>query len=62
MKGVVQEKVIVTFEGRWSQGRVPLSALPMNQPFALSPGDTRLLDKAGEVSEELEQLMANFAR
>ena len=48
--GLARGKVMVTFEGRWSQGRVPLSALPMNQPFALSPGDTRLLDKAEELA------------
>ncbi len=41
---------MVTFEGKWSRGRVPLSALPMNQPFSLSPEDTRLLDKAEELA------------
>jgi superfamily II DNA or RNA helicase len=46
--GIERGKVMVTFEGRWSRGRVPLSALPMNQPFSLSPEDTRLLDKAEE--------------
>ena len=39
-------KVMVTFEGKWTRGRVPLSALPMNLAFALSPEDTRLLDQA----------------
>src|SRR5262245_40399463 len=43
-------KVMVTFEGKWSRGRVPLSALPMSQPFALSPGDSRLLDKSEELA------------
>ena len=41
---------MVTFEGKWSRGRVPLSALPMNQPFSMSPADTRLLDKAEELA------------
>ena len=41
---------MVTFEGKWSRGRVPLSALSMNQPFALSPEDSRLLDKAEELA------------
>ncbi len=44
-------KVMVTLEGRWSRGRVPLSALPMNQPFSLSPEDARLLDKAEELAD-----------
>jgi superfamily II DNA or RNA helicase len=43
-------KVMVTFEGRWSRGRMPMSALPMNLPFALSPEDTRLLDTAEELA------------
>jgi superfamily II DNA or RNA helicase len=43
-------KVMVTFEGKWSRGRMPLSALPMKQPFALSPEDTRLLDRAEELA------------
>src|SRR5881394_3476859 len=49
--GIERGKVMVTFEGKWSRGRVPLSALPMNQPFALSPEDTRLLDKAEELAD-----------
>jgi hypothetical protein len=48
--GIERGKVMATFEGKWSRGRVPLSALPMNQPFALSPADTRLLDKAEELA------------
>jgi len=48
--GIERGKVMVTFEGKWSRGRVPLSALPMNQAFALSPEDTRLLDKAEELA------------
>ena len=48
--GIERGKVMATFEGRWSRGRSPLSALPMNQPFALSPEDTRLLDKAEELA------------
>ena len=43
-------KVMVTFEGKWSRGRSPLSSLPMNQPFALSSEDTRLLNKAEELA------------
>ncbi len=43
-------RVMVTFEGKWSRGRVPLSVLPMNQAFALSPEDTRLLDQAEELA------------
>jgi superfamily II DNA or RNA helicase len=48
--GIARGKVMVTFEGKWSRGRVPLSALPMNQPFALSSEDTRLLDKIEELA------------
>ncbi len=48
--GIERGKVMATFEARWSGGRSPLSALPMNQPFALSPEDTRLLDKAEELA------------
>ncbi len=48
--GIERGKVMVTFEGKWSRGRVPLSALPMNQPFSMSPTDTRLLDKAEELA------------
>ena len=40
---------MVTFEGKWSQGRVPLSALPMDEAFSISPEDTRLLDKRREL-------------
>jgi len=48
--GIERGKVMVTFEGKWSRGRVPLSALPMNQSFSISPEDTRLLDKAEELA------------
>jgi hypothetical protein len=48
--GIERGKVMVTFEGRWSRGRVPLSALPMNQSFSMSLEDTRLLDKAEELA------------
>ncbi|MSU28083.1 MAG: DEAD/DEAH box helicase [Pedosphaera sp.] len=43
-------KVMATFEGRWSGGRVPLSALPMNRPFSLSPADERVLDCAETIA------------
>ena len=43
-------KVMATFEGRWSGGRVPLSALPMNRPFRLSPADERVLDCAETIA------------
>jgi len=48
--GIERGKVMVTFEGKWSRGRVPLSALPMNQPFSLSPEDARVLDKVEELA------------
>jgi len=44
--GVQRGRVMVALEGKWSRGRVPLSSLPMDQPFSLSPEDTRLVDKA----------------
>src|SRR4051812_6845528 len=44
-------KVMVTFEGRWSGGRVPLSALPMTKAFQLSAEDNRLLDAAEELAD-----------
>jgi superfamily II DNA or RNA helicase len=43
-------KVMVTFEGKWSGGRVPLSVLPMTKAFRLSAEDTRLLDAAEELA------------
>jgi superfamily II DNA or RNA helicase len=43
-------KVMATFEGKWSGGRVPLSALPMNRSFQLSAEDNRLLDVAEELA------------
>ncbi len=43
-------KVMVTFEGRWSRGRVPLSVLPMTKPFSFSSEDTRLLDAAEKLA------------
>jgi superfamily II DNA or RNA helicase len=43
-------KVMVTFEGKWSGGRVPLSVLPMTTAFQLSAEDTRLLDAAEELA------------
>src|SRR5258707_3988630 len=48
--GIERGKVMVTFEGKWSRGRVPLSALPMDRAFSLSPEDTRLLNKAEELA------------
>lgn len=48
--GIERGKIMVTFEGKWSRGRVPLSALPMNQSFSVSPEDARLLDKAEELA------------
>ncbi len=71
--GIERGKVMVTFEGKWRRGRVPLSVLPMNQSFALSPEDARLLDKAEELAgdetpgglmlslEELTQLLDALA-
>lgn len=47
---VERGKVMATFEGRWRGGRVPLSALPMNQPFQLAAADARLLDTAEELA------------
>src|SRR3954464_15524209 len=43
-------KVMVTFEGRWTGGRVPLSVLPMTKAFSLSAEDTRLLDAAEDLA------------
>ena len=61
--GIQRGKVMVTFEGKWSRGRAPLSALPMNQPFSLSPEDTRLLNKAEKLAggETPGGLMLNLA-
>ena len=56
-------KVMVAFEGRWRGGRVPLSSLPMNQPFSIPPEDARLLDKAEQLAdgETPGGLMLNLA-
>ena len=61
--GLERGKVMATFEGKWAKGRVPLGALPMNQPFALAPEDARLLDKAEELAgnETPGGLMLNLA-
>ena len=61
--GLERGKLMATFEGKWAKGRVPLGALPMNQPFALAPEDARLLDKAEELAgnETPGGLMLNLA-
>ena len=48
--GIERGKVMVTFEGKWSRGRMPLSALPMDRAFSISPEDARLLDRAEELA------------
>lgn len=48
--GLERGKVMVRFEGRWKQGKGPLSGLPMNRPFVLSAEDTRVLDKVEELA------------
>ncbi|MCF7764054.1 MAG: DEAD/DEAH box helicase [Verrucomicrobia bacterium] len=56
-------KVMVGFEGKWSRGRGPLSGLPMDRLFSLSPADTQLLQKAEELAgdETPGGLMLNLA-
>ena len=48
--GIERNRIMVRFEGRWKKGRGPLSSLPMNQPFVLSPEDANLLDKVEELA------------
>lgn len=48
--GIERGKVMVTLEARWRRGRGPLSSLPMQSPFALSPEDARLLDCAEKLA------------
>lgn len=47
---IASGSVMARFEGKWIRGRGPMSSLPMKQPFALFPEDTRLLDKAEELA------------
>ncbi|MFT5493230.1 MAG: superfamily II DNA or RNA helicase [Limisphaerales bacterium] len=47
---IARGSVMVRFEAEWQRGRGPMSGLPMKQPFAISPEDTRLLDKAEELA------------
>lgn len=65
-EGLARGKVTVLFEGKWSRGRVPLSALPKQVGFELGPEDTRLLDAAesltgGEAPGSVQLSLAQFA-
>ncbi|HWN96876.1 MAG TPA: SNF2-related protein [Methylomirabilota bacterium] len=45
-------KVMLVLEGKWSRGRVPLNALPREQPFQLSESDEKLLSRIEEFAGE----------
>ena len=45
-------KVMLAFEGQWRRGRVPLNALPKEQPFQLGAEDERVLSRIEEVAGE----------
>jgi len=45
-------KVMLVFEGKWSRGRVPLNALPKQQPFRLSDADEKLLSRIEDLAGE----------
>ena len=48
----VRGKVMLVVEGKWSRGRVPLNALPMERPYQLSAEDERLLSRIEEFAGE----------
>jgi superfamily II DNA or RNA helicase len=65
-EGLLRNRVTVLFEGKWSRGRIPLSALPKHIAFALEPEDLRLLDAAesltaGEAPGSLQLPSSAFA-
>ncbi|MDD2709168.1 MAG: SNF2-related protein [Verrucomicrobiae bacterium] len=43
-ESIPKKRFTLFFEGRWKKGRSPLSGLPTNIPFSLSPQDRFLLD------------------
>jgi superfamily II DNA or RNA helicase len=45
-------KVMLVLEGEWGSGRVPLNALPREQPFQLSKADEKLLNRVEEMAGE----------
>jgi superfamily II DNA or RNA helicase len=44
-------KLMVCFEGKWRAGRMPLNALPKNQPFDFSAEDAALLEVAESLAD-----------
>ncbi len=55
-------KAMLVFEGRWSRGRMPLNALPKQQPFQLDAGDERALSRVEEVAGEPPGMLAISTR
>ncbi|MEO6184634.1 MAG: SNF2-related protein [Verrucomicrobiota bacterium] len=45
-------KIMLCFEGKWRNGRMPLSALPTTQPFQFSSLDAELLDQIEKLSPD----------
>jgi superfamily II DNA or RNA helicase len=43
-------KIMLFIEGKWSKGRSPLDALPLDIPFSLAAPDTALLDALEEIN------------
>jgi superfamily II DNA or RNA helicase len=49
---IAKGKVMLVLEGKWSRGRVPLNALPKEQPFQMNAKDERLLTRIEELAGE----------
>src|SRR3954471_351939 len=43
-QAIARGKIMVCFEGKWSGGRMPLNALPKNEPFTFAEQDAAALD------------------
>ncbi|MDB6121338.1 MAG: hypothetical protein JWQ71_331 [Pedosphaera sp.] len=50
-EAIARGKVMLYWEGKWRGGRMPLNALPLDTPFALSEQDAALLDALETLNE-----------
>ncbi len=55
-------RVMLVLEGKWSRGRVPLNALAREQPYLLSEGDEKLLNRVEELAGEPAGMLAITTR
>ncbi|MHC1770073.1 MAG: SNF2-related protein [Verrucomicrobiia bacterium] len=48
---IARGKVMACFEAKWSRGRTPLNALPLQTRFRFGPEDLKLLDRVEELAD-----------